>query len=276
MNSKKQQRTVFFVSDGTGLTAEAQGHTLLTQFPDIAFRRVTLPFVNSPLRADEALAKIAEADRADGARPIVFCTVIDEAVRERLKQTHALVFDLFESYISPMEEVLGTQASRVVGRSHGQVDTESYRLRIDAVNYAVANDDGVSTRHYDEADVVLIGVSRSGKTPLSLYLAMQYGVYAANYPLAEHDLDDLHLPAALEKYRSRLFGLLIDPLRLQQIRHQRRPNSPYSSVQQCQYEVRQVAALYRKERIAFIDSTTRSIEEMASELLQVMGLPRRL
>lgn len=275
MNDKHVVRAVFFVSDGTGLTAEAQGQTLLTQFPDSRFRRVTLPFIDTPAKAHDAVAQIELANRTEGCQSIVFCTVIDETIRQIVKSSDALVFDLFETYIAPLEALLGVSASRAVGQSHGVANSESYRRRIEAVNYAVANDDGVSTRYFKDADIVLIGVSRSGKTPLSLYLAMQYGISAANYPLAEDDLDQVHLPASLEPYRSKLFGLWIDPLRLQQIRHQRRPNSNYSSMERCRYELQQVLSIYQREQIPFLDSTSRSIEEMASNLLQMTGITRR-
>lgn len=272
----QQKRTAFYVSDGTGLTAETLGHSLLTQFPDVQFKRVTIPFIDNAEKAEEAVKQIDHTANEDGGRPIVFSTVVAEDLREIVNRAHALVIDILESYVAPMEEVLGTKATRAVGRSHGQIDTESYRCRIDAVNYAVHNDDGITTKQYSEADIILVGVSRSGKTPLCLYLAMQYGIYAANYPLTEDDLDDLKLPAALEKHRARLFGLTIDAQRLHEIREQRRPNSRYSSLNQCQIEIRQINALYRKERMPFLDSTQHSIEEMASTLLQITGIQRRL
>lgn len=275
MNRPDRVRAVFFVSDGTGLTAEAQGQTLLTQFPDVRFRRLTIPFIDTAKKAYEAVYQIDKANQTLGRRPIVFCTMVDEVVRHIIKSSDALVFDLFETYIAPLEELLEMKASQAVGRSHGLANSESYRLRIEAVNFAVANDDGVSTRYFKDADIVLIGVSRSGKTPLSLYLAMQYGIYAVNYPLAEDDLDQVFLPSSLEPFRDKLFGLWIDPLRLQQIRYQRRPNSKYSSMEQCQYELKQALAIYHREQISYLDSTSRSIEEMASNLLQMTGISRR-
>lgn len=269
------KRTVFFVSDRTGITAETLGHSLLTQF-DAAFEHVTLPFVDSPERAYLAIQQIEEANLANGERSIVFSTVIDDQVRAILRSANAVVFDFFETFIEPLEQELKLPSSHMVGRSHGLVDNTMYDVRIDAMNYALNHDDGVRTHLYSQADVILVGVSRTGKTPSCIYLALQYGVYAANYPLTEDDLEEGGLPKALEPYRNKLYGLTIQPQRLVQIRNERRPNSRYSSIRQCQYEIARAEALFKKENIPFVDTTTMSIEEIATTIMHERKIKRRV
>ena len=207
----KQRRTVFFVSDQTGVTAETMGHSLLTQFDGMESRPVTLPFITTVDKAREAVAKIDQAGREEGARPIVFATLVDSGVRDALKQAHCLFLDFFDAFLGPLEQELGQPSAHVLGRAHGMADINAYTMRINATNFALANDDGAQTRDYDRADVILIGVSRSGKTPTCVYMALQYGAFAANYPLTEDDLDGGRLPPVVEPYRRKLFGLTIEP-----------------------------------------------------------------
>ncbi len=270
-----KKRTVFFISDRTGITAETLGHSLLTQF-DVELELVTLPFVDSPERAHTALRQIREANLASGERSLVFSTVIDPGIRDILRGADAVLFDFFETFIAPLERELNMSSTHAIGRSHGVVDNTMYDVRIDAMNYALSHDDGVTTHHYSQADVILVGVSRSGKTPACIYLALQYGIYAANYPLTEEDLDEARLPQALHHYRNKLYGLSIRPDRLEKIREQRRPNSRYASLRQCQYEVARAEAMFRRERIPFINTTTMSIEEIATTILHDRKLKRRL
>src|SRR5574340_504724 len=239
----EKQRTVFFVSDRTGITAEALGRSLMSQFDGAAFRQVTLPFISDVDKANAAVARINAAGRADGVRPIVFSTIVDDAMRVIIQRSQALYLDFFAAFIGPLENELGVKSSHTVGRAHASADNAAYIQRIEAVNFALANDDGVSTRNYAHADVILVGVSRSGKTPTCLYLALQYGVFAANYPLTEDDLESGQLPARLEPHRRKLYALTIKPERLQQIRNERRPQSRYASHQQVRYELRAAEAL---------------------------------
>ncbi len=185
----KQRRTVFFVSDQTGVTAETMGHSLLTQFDGMDFRPVTLPFITSVDKAHEALAKIDQAEREEGARPVVFATLVNNEVRDALQQARCLFLDFFDAFLGPLEREFGAPSAHVLGRAHGMADLTAYTMRINATNFALANDDGAQTRDYDRADVILLGVSRSGKTPTCVYMALQYGAFAANYPLTEDDLD---------------------------------------------------------------------------------------
>jgi regulator of PEP synthase PpsR (kinase-PPPase family) len=270
------ERTVFFVSDRTGITVETLGHALLTQFDGLRVRQVLLPFVDTQEKARGVAERIARAVREEAFKPLVFCTLIAPEVRRIVESTDAVYFDFFDTFIDPLEAELGLHSSHTVGRSHGMVDLEGYAVRMDAVNFALAHDDGVSTRAYDQADVVIVGVSRSGKTPTCLYMAMQYGIRAANYPFTEDDLEDARLPRALAPYRDKLYGLTIDPQRLAQIRQERRPGSRYASLAQCRYEVRQAETLYRRERIPHLSTTSQSIEELATAIRHQAGLTSRV
>lgn len=269
------KRTVFFVSDQTGVTAETMGHSLLTQFDGLDFRPVTLPFISTVDKAEEAVAKINAVGLEDGTRPVVFSTLVNDDVRTVVRQANCLYLDFFDAFLGPMEQELGQVSSHALGRAHGVTDLAVYTARINATNFALANDDGTHTREYDRADVILIGVSRSGKTPTCLYLALQYGAYAANYPLVDDDLDSRQLPAVVAPFRDRLFGLTIEPERLHQIREERRPGSRYASIAQCTYELRAAEQLFERFGVPYLDTTDCSIEEIASRVLERKKLARR-
>ena len=275
-DSHLSKRTVFFVSDQTGVTAETMGHSLLTQFDRAEYQSITLPFIATVSQATEVVQRIDAAARESALRPIVFATLVDDAVRAVVQRANALVLDFFAAFLGPLEAELAMPSAHASGRAHGMADLAAYTARINATNFALANDDGAGARDYASADVVLVGVSRSGKTPTCVYLALQYGVYAANYPLAEEDLDGGGLPAVLAPHRDKLFGLTIHPDRLQQIRHERRPGSRYASLQQVQFELRAALALFARVGIPFLDTTECSIEEIASRILDRQRLERRV
>ena len=264
-------RPVFFISDGTGLTAEGLGQALLSQFDSVSFDKTTLPYIDSVEKAKKAVAEINAAGQEHQITPIVFDTIVNQEVRDVLANCNGFLVDIFQTFLKPLERELGQGSSYSVGMSHAVAPDGQYARRIDAINFALDNDDGARIRYYDQADLILIGVSRSGKTPTSLYLAMQYGLKVANYPLTEDDLDDDHLPDTLRKHKAKLFGLTIDPERLQAIREMRRPDSRYASLKQCQYEGNEVEALYRRHAIPFLSTTERSVEEISARILQVTG-----
>jgi len=270
------RRTVFFVSDQTGVTAETMGHSLLTQFDGQEFRPVTLPFISSIDKAREAVRRIDATAAEEGTRPIVFSTLVQEDVRAVVKTARGLFLDFFDAFLGPLEQELSTKSTHATGRAHGMSDLAAYTTRINATNFAVANDDGAGARDYEHADVILVGVSRSGKTPTCLYLALQYGIFAANYPLTEEDLESSRLPRPLASHARKLYGLTIRPDRLQQIRNERRPDSRYASAQQVQYELRAAETLFARHGIPSINTTECSIEEIASRILDKMGLERRV
>lgn len=269
------KRTAFFVSDGTGITAEALGNSLLAQFERIEFDKITLPYIDDVEKARDTVTRINKAGATDGVRPIIFDTIVDRSIRAEVSRADAFMVDIFGTFLDPLEKELESSSSYTVGRSHSIKNESNYERRINAVNFALDNDDGARTRYYDEADLILIGVSRSGKTPTCLYLALHYGLKPANYPITEDDILDQKLPPALRKHREKLFGLTIDPERLSTIRNERRPNSRYSSMKQCLYEVEETELMYKRERIPYLNTTAYSVEEIATRLLLMTGIERK-
>lgn len=269
------RRTVFFISDGTAITTETLGHSLLTQFPGMQFRQVRIPFVDCPEKAAEAAARVDAACRENEAAAIVFLSIVDDATRAELYRTPAIVLDLFADFLDTLEQAFGVAPEASVGRAHGVADADRYEDRMEATSYALAHDDGISMS-YDNADLILVGISRTGKTPTCLYMALHFGVKAANYPLTPEDLDRQRLPDHLRRHRSRIVGLLIDPDRLAQIRETRRPGSQYASLKQCHWEVDAAESLLRGEGIDVFTTTHSSIEEIASRILQHLGMQREM
>ncbi len=270
------KRTAFFISDGTGITAETLGQSLLAQFENITFTKLTRPYIDSVDKARAMVQQINNAAEKDGARPIIFDTVVNHEIRDILGQSEGFMIDIFSTFLAPLEAELSEHSSYSVGKSHSIASSSNYMERIEAVNFALDNDDGARTHYYDKADLILVGVSRCGKTPTCLYMAMQYGIRAANYPLTEEDMERLQLPNALKPYKHKLFGLTIDPDRLTAIRHERKPNSRYASFAQCEFEVREVENLFRRESMPFINSTHFSVEEISAKILVEKGVERRL
>jgi len=270
------KRTAYFISDRTGITAEMLGHSLLTQFETVRFQEVTMPFVDTVDKAREAVRKINDCAASDGTRPIVISTLVNAEIAGIVGTANALFLDCFEIFISPLEKELGAGASHAIGRTHNISDIVNYHYRIDSVNYALSHDDGESGRDLAEADIILVGVSRCGKTPTCLYLAMQFGIRAANYPLIPEDFSSMQLPKQLRSLHARLYGLTIDPRRLQQIRSERRPGSRYAALTNCEFEVREAEALMRQEGIPYLDATSKSVEELATTILQEAKLERRV
>ena len=274
MNPALIVRPVFFISDRTGITSENLGHALLTQFTEFQFELHSLPFVNSTDKALKAAADITNAAQRTQTRPLVFSTLIDNTYRTIITETQAYIVDFFDTYINPLEQELKTQSIQASGKSHGIINEDIYMSRIDAVNFTLRNDDGLNIKEYNNADIILTGVSRSGKTPTCLYLAMQFGLKAANYPLTEEDLCKDRLPDILQPYRKKIFGLLINAERLCTIRNIRKQNSDYASFNQCQKETRMVKSLLDNEIIPYIDSSHISVEEIATSIIQIMKLTR--
>lgn len=269
-------RTAFFISDGTGITAETLGQSLLAQFDNIHFTKLTRPYIDTPEKARAMVQQINAAAEKDGARPIIFDTLVNQEIRDILASSHGFMVDIFSSFLAPLENEFKERSSYSVGKSHAISQNSNYGERIAAVNFALDNDDGARTHYYNKADLILVGVSRSGKTPTCLYMAMQFGIRAANYPLTEEDMESLRLPASLQPHRHKLFGLTIDSERLSNIRHERKPDSRYSSYAQCEFEVREVEKLFKRENIKYIDSTHFSVEEISARILVEMGIERRL
>ena len=271
-----QRKRVFFVSDRTGITVEALGSSLLTQFADLDFVRLTLPFIDTVDKARDVVSQVNEAHRESGQRPVVFSSIVDDAVRAEINKADGFVLDVFERFIVPLEAELGMKSMHAVGRTHSVANVKDYNHRIEAINYTLAHDDGVTHRGLEEADIVLVGVSRSGKTPTCLYMAMQFGIKAANYPLIPEDLEANRLPPSLGPLKQKVWGLSITPERLHQIRSERRPDSRYAALDNCRYEVAAAEKLMRQAGIPYLDSTTKSIEEIATHMLHEAHLVRRV
>jgi regulator of PEP synthase PpsR (kinase-PPPase family) len=269
------ERTVFIVSDHTGLTAESVARSLLAQFEAVRFRYVTRPFTDTEEEVYGLVYEINSIFEREQVRPIVFSTLANPVLNDQLKTAPALHFDLFRTYLGELERELDQPPTGRVGRLHS-VSDNSYFTRIDAVDFVLATDDGIGDRHYQMADVILVGVSRAGKTPTCLFLGLQYGLRASNYPLAEDDFERDSLPEPVKAYKDKIYGLTINPSRLHQIRTQRKPGSQYASLEQCEYEVRRAELLFRRVGIQYFDTTGASIEEIATSIVQSAGLQRKI
>ncbi len=267
-------RTVFFVSDGTGITAETFGHAVLTQF-DLRFRQIRMPFIDTVEKAHAAAQRINEAFKAEGKRPIIFSTLIKSELSKIIGLSNGMVMDLIQTFVKPLELELGVKSTHTVGRSHNIADSDEYKNRIEAINFSLAHDDGQSHKNLAMADVILVGVSRSGKTPTTLYLAMQYGIKAANDPLIPEDFERGKLPSGLLPYKAKIFGLSIAPDRLSEVRNERRPGSKYAAIENCRYEINEAEAMMRREGIRWMSSTAKSIEEIATMILQEIKSDKR-
>ena len=267
-----EHRATFFVSESTGITAETLGHSLLSQFPEIKFQRHYRPFINTMEKAEELVEEIEASAKETGHLPVVFATMPIEAINTRLMQAPCHYYELFNAYLEKLGADLKTEPLHKFGRSHGVVNSGSYDSRIDTVNYTLAHDDAMSLKDLDSADVILTGVSRSGKTPTSLYLALHFGVRAANYPLTEDDFERGDFPEELKTSRDKLVALTISPERLHEIRSKRRPGSQYASLEQCRAEIKQAQKLFQRYHLKVMDTTTSSIEELASRIVRERGL----
>lgn len=264
--------SAFYISDGTAITAEVVGHATLSQF-NLELENKTLPFVENKKLALDVQKQINRRFKTTSNRPFVFFTFVDQQIKQIIEDSEAICFDVIQPFTHDIASMLNVTPEPKLHRTHS-INETSYDHRIEAMNYALANDDGQTTQHYEDADVILVGVSRSGKTPTSLYLALQYGIKAANYPFIEEDMDDLKLSADLKKHKNKIFGLTIDVSRLAIIRNERLPNSKYSSSRQCRMELREVERLYKKEKIPFINSTQFSVEEISAKIMSEMSLVR--
>ena len=268
-------RSVFFVSDGTGITAETFGKAILAQF-EVRTRSVRLPFVDTVDKAHQAVRQINHAGVQDGQKPIVFSTLVNMEVLKVIQEhCQGMLLDMFGTFVHPLEQELQLTSNHRIGRFSDASKSQEYQARIEAINFSLAHDDGQSNRDLEQSDVILVGVSRSGKTPTSLYLAMQYGMKASNYPLIPEDFERRQLPVALVPHKRKIFGLSIQPERLSEIRNERRPNSKYASLDNCRMEVHEAESMMRRAGIRWLSTTTKSIEEIATTILQELQ-PERL
>ncbi|MFT6388064.1 MAG: regulator of PEP synthase PpsR (kinase-PPPase family) [Cellvibrionaceae bacterium] len=265
----------FFISDGTGITAESLGHSLLSRFSGLQVDQITLPYINTEIRAKQVNQRINDSAETLDSPPLVVMSVVDAGLRDIIKESNGLVLDMFEAFLDPMEKLFGKAADVSPGTAFGMAQT-NYHQRIQAVNYVLENDDGGNIKNYSSADVILVGLSRSGKTPTCLYLGMHFGIRAANYPFTEDDLDDSSIPKSLQAHRNKLFGLLIEPERLASIREERYANSRYAALSQCEFETRQFKATLERHKLPYLNSTHLSIEELSTRIMDRIGIERRI
>lgn len=270
-----EKRSLFFISDGTGITAETLGHSLLSQFENLEFSSTTLPYVDNLEKVEKAVHLIEQAYEKDGQKPLVFATLVNKEIHAHLSKTSCVLFDFFTPFIKKLEDELHMTSRSIVGRGHGVHNTHVYNARIAAINHTLSTDDGLNTNHYDHSDVILLGVSRCGKTPTCLYMAMQLGLRASNFPFTEEVLDSGTLPDYLLRNMNKLYGLTIRPEYLQKIRMERR-GGRYATLAQCQHELDTVEKLFQRYHIPVIDTTLRSIEEIATKVVSELGLKRQL
>ena len=268
-----ETRIVFIVSDGTGITAENFSQSILAQF-EASFKHIRVPFVDSVDKAHDAVSSINQSHQQYGVQPIVFTTLVNPELNAIVTKANGLILDMFQTFVAPLETALGMKSTHAMNRLHHNADTEAYKNRIEAINYSLAHDDGQSNQNLAEADVILVGISRVGKTPTSLYLAMQYGLKAANYPLIPEDFERGQLPKDLVPYRQKIFGLMIDAERLSEIRNERRPGSKYAKLENCRYEINEATAMLKKQSIPWVLTTSKSIEEIATTVLQAIKSDR--
>jgi [pyruvate, water dikinase]-phosphate phosphotransferase / [pyruvate, water dikinase] kinase len=267
------KRSALFISDSTGMTASALGK-LLEHFPHTEFTQVRLPFTDTPEKIEVAKAAIAKATKQDGIRPVVIMSLGNSELRTSLKLAEAYYIDLFSTFIDPLGVELGEQPLTGSGIAHGAMGS-NYADRMEAINFTLNHDDGMTNNGLEEAQVILVGVSRCGKTPTSIYLAMQFGIKAANYPLIPEDFERGSLPAALRNHIHKIFGLTIKPERLHSVRSERRPDSKYASLENCKQEIATAEGLMRNAGITWADSTSRSIEELSAIILQRLGIQQK-
>ena len=270
------QRHVFFISDGTGITADTSGLSLISQFEGIEFVYTTLPYIDTPEKAHDAVKTITQNYEEQHTKPLLFVTLIRPEIRAIIAEAPSIQLNLFDAFIPRLEDILGVKASGKTGRAHGVHNTEHYYARIEAMNYTLSTDDGLNAKDYSKADVILVGVSRSGKTPTSIYLALHYGIAAANYPITAEDLTHEELPKSLRGLTSKCYGLTIDPSRLTQIREQRMGTTQYSSLKQCTREVQATEGILRQAGIPMINTTHLSVEEIATRIVSEMHLDRKI
>jgi regulator of PEP synthase PpsR (kinase-PPPase family) len=259
---------VFFLSDSTGISAETMGNALLIQFPGLRFERTLIPFIASVAEAREVVARLDEALDTSPRTPLVFTTAASDEVRQELQRTRCPMVDFFDLHMQQVEAILGTPGERLAARLHGVGDIKRYNSRMQAIEYTIEHDDGQSVRGLEKADVILVAPSRCGKTPTAMYLALQHGLFVANYPIVEEDLETHELPRPVRQLRDRCFGLMTTAARLSAVRQERRPGSQYASLEQCTFELRRTEAMFRQHRLPIADSSTKSVEELATIILQ--------
>lgn len=262
---------IYYVSDSTGILAETLGRALTCQFPAISFTEHTFPFITTVEEAQQTLEQILR--ESSGLRPVIFSTLMNPDVRDIFDHANVEFFDGFASHLNRLADCLEAKPLRVPGYTHHQEDTE-LDARVEAINYCMAHDDGSKPNEYDQADVIILGVSRAGKTPVSVYLATHMGIKTANFPLTTEYLSTYHLPDQIIKNKDRAVGLMATPEILHQIREKRYSNSNYAKISTCREEVQQAQQTFLKYNIPYISSSKKSIEEISAQICKELAIER--
>jgi len=263
---------VYYVSGSTAILAEDMGKALLAQFQGILFREEKIPFIHTPEDAHKALEHILQ--QSEGNPPLVFCTIMDQATRDVFNCPQVRFFDIFLNTLELLEQALGTPALREPGYSR-HFTLSRMNKRVDAIHFSLEHDDGTRPAEYDEAEIILVGVSRSGKTPASIYLATHMELKSANFPLTEDHLHQHELPKEIVRNRKRAVGLTCSPQYLHTIREKRYAGSTYASLATCTRELQQANRLYIRHNLKVINVEGRSIEEIAVQAIQAIGLNKK-
>ncbi len=269
------KQIIFYISDGTGITAETLGHSLITQFENLDVESITIPYVDTTDKAMAAVKKINNSFKKNNSSPLIMATIIDDEIRKIISSSKGNLFEFFSIFLHPLSNILKQPYTHVTGRSHGVFDQKYYKERLNAISLSLTCDDGMGTNHYNEVDLILIGPSRAGKTPTCLYLALQFGLKAANYPLIDKDLNKIATPEFVEEYHHKIFGFLIEPNRLKLVRQERTGTSKYASETQCIWEINKIEKFYKINKIPYINATNLSIEEMATKALETLNIARK-
>jgi len=265
-------KEIYYVSDSTGILATNLGQALICQFPEVNFHEEKFPFIKTEEEAQKTINYIVK--QSSGRFPIIFSTLMDPKIRDIFDHPQVEFFDVCGTFLERLEGALEAKALRVPGFSR-QIDFIDMANRVEAINYTLNHDDGTKLSEYDEADVILVGVSRSGKTPVSVYLSTHMGLKSANYPLTERDLDSYSIPKSLRENKKKVVGLTTKPELLESIRQKRYPNSKYAKRSTCIHELQQAQQIFLRNQLPVIDTSGKSIEELATQISQEIGLYKK-
>jgi [pyruvate, water dikinase]-phosphate phosphotransferase / [pyruvate, water dikinase] kinase len=268
----QEPRDVYYLSGSTGILAKDLGKALLCQFPDVPFREELIPFIQTEKEAEKAIERIRS--RSTGQVPMVISTLLGRKLNGILNHPDVEFLNIFDQFLRKIEDILEEKAVWKAGASRHPSERTMIK-RVEAIHYCIDHDDGSGTKDYDEAEVILLGVSRSGKTPVSVYLATQMGIKTANYPLVLDDSPSFRLPPYITRNKKRLIGLSITPQLLHQYREQRYANSSYASLSTCRSEINEVNTLYLNHDIPIVTSDGKSIEEIAIHVTQLLNLKKK-
>ncbi|TYC89974.1 pyruvate, water dikinase regulatory protein [Novosphingobium sp. BW1] len=255
------------LSDSTGETLEMIAKAALAQFDDTEVLRHFWPMVRSQQHLDRIMGEISTNPG------LVFYTLVNENTRSRLEETCQKLglpaIAVLDGVTDALEALLGQEAKGRPGRQHRLDD--AYFARVDAIQFTIAHDDGIAWEDWEEADIVLAGVSRTSKTPTSIYLANR-GFKVANIPIVPESPPP---PSLYGLKRPLVVGLTTAPERLIQVRRNRllslsqSPDTDYVQTEKVESEVKYARRMFADNSWPVIDVTRRSIEETAAAVINL-------